>query len=117
MESYTTSIEKLISKVEDYSKVSIELCKYNAIYKSANIISSIVLRVILVIAFVLFSIFLNIGVAIFIGDYLGKFYYGFFIVAGFYMVIAILFILFQDKWIKNPVCNFIIRKTLKDADL
>ncbi len=90
-----------------------ELCKYNAVYKSANILSSLALRLILAVIFVLFSLFLNIALALLIGEYLEKFYYGFFIMAGFYVIVAVLFVIFQEELIKNPVCNFIIRKTLK----
>ena len=43
-----------------------------------------------------------------IGEYLGQFYYGFFIMAGFYVLLGFIFILFQQELIKNPVCNFLI---------
>jgi len=64
--------------------------------------------------FVLFSLFLNIGIAILIGEYLGKLYFGFFIMAGFYLAVGFLFIVFQQEWIKNPVSNFMIRKILNN---
>ena len=112
MENCTESIEKLVSKAKIYGKTSIELCTYNTIYKSANILSSLAVRFVLITVFLLFSLFLNIGIALFLGEYFGAFYYGFFIIAGFYVVMAILFLIFQDELIKKPVCNFIIRKTL-----
>jgi hypothetical protein len=113
MENTAKSIEMLISKAEIYGKTSMELCKYDTIYKSANIISSLAVRLVVSIVFILFSLFLNIGLALMLGEYLGESYYGFFIMAGFYILMTILFLVFQDKWIKKPVCNFIIRKTLK----
>ena len=47
-----------------------------------------------------------------IGEYLGQFYYGFFIIAGFYVRIGFVFSVFQQELIKNPVCNFFIKKIL-----
>jgi|UPI00048397D9 hypothetical protein len=117
MENCTESIEKLFSKAEIYSKTTFEICKYNTLYRSADVISSIAVRVILISVFVLFSLFLNIGIALMIGAYFGQSYYGFFIMAGFYVLIGLLFILFQKELIKNPVSNFIIKKILnKNSD-
>ncbi len=113
MENCSQSIEKLISKAEIYSKTTFEICKYNTVYKSADLFSSMVVRMVLLSVFVLFSLFLNIGIAILIGEYFGELYFGFFIMAGFYMLVGFFFILFQKQWIKNPVSNFIINKILK----
>jgi hypothetical protein len=112
MEDCSESIEKLISKAETYSKTTFEICKYNTIYRSADLFSSIAVRLVLLGVFVLFSLFLNIGIALLIGEYLGQFYYGFFIMAVFYLIVGFIFILFQQVLIKNPVCNFMIKKIL-----
>ena len=116
MENCASSIEKLLEKVEVYSKTSMELCKYNMIYKSTAIISALLAKLVLGIIFILFFLFLNIGLSLLVGDFFGKSYYGFFIIAGFYMVLVFLFKLFQNQLIKKPVSNYIIRKTLKDNE-
>ena len=117
MENCSESIEKLISKAEVYSKTTLEICKYNTIYRSADILSSMAVRIVLMAIFVLFSLFLNIGIALMVGEYLGRFYYGFFVMAGFYILVGFVFILFQQELIKNPVSNFLIRKILnKNGD-
>jgi hypothetical protein len=112
MENCSESLEKLISKAEIYSKTTLEICKYNTIYRSADLLSSIAVRLVLISIFVLFSLFLNIGFALMIGEYLGQIYLGFFVMAGFYVIIGFLFLLFQQELIKNPICNFIIKKIL-----
>ena len=113
MENCMTTLEKLFEKTEIYVKTSIELYKLEAVYKSANIISSITVKLIMAIVFVLFFLFLNIGMALLIGKYFGEWHYGFFAMALFYMLIAGIILLFQNELIKNPTCNFIIRKTIK----
>ncbi|KAB1157722.1 hypothetical protein [Flavobacterium luteum] len=112
MKNYTNELEKLFTLIESYSKTSIKLYKYTTVYKSANILSSLSVKFVLALLFLFFFFFLNIGIAIYLGEYLHKIYYGFFIVAGFYILIALLFLVFKDALIKTPVCNFIISATL-----
>ena len=55
----------------------------------------------------------NIGLALWIGEVLGYSYCGFFVVAAFYLLLALLIYWFRNQWIKNPVSNFIISQSLK----
>jgi hypothetical protein len=113
MENGTTTLETLFEKSANYVKTSFELYKLEAVYKSANIVSSIAVRLIVFWVVVLFSLFLNIGMTLLLGEWFGKLYYGFFAMAFIYIILAGLFLLFQDQLIKNPICNFIIRKMIK----
>jgi hypothetical protein len=106
----TTTIEKLIEKAEIYSKTTLELCKYEAVYKSADIFSNLAVKLAITTIVVIFLLFANIGLAIYLGNYLGEIYYGFFIISFGYLCIGIVLYLFKDKWIKTPVSNFIINK-------
>ena len=114
MENNTSPIEKLIEKVETYAKTSLELGKYNAIYKSADIFSTLAARLAITIMVVVFSFLINIGLALWIGEMLGNSYYGFFVIALFYLVLALVLYAFRKVWIKTPVSNFIINRTLKE---
>jgi hypothetical protein len=113
MENSTTTLETLFEKTVVYAKTSFELYKLEAIYNAANLLSSMAVRLIVFLVVVLFSLFLNIGMALLLGEWLGKFYYGFFAMAFIYIILTGLFILLQDQLIKNPICNFIIRKMIK----
>jgi hypothetical protein len=113
MNDNQTPIEALFEKAEDYSKTTLELFKLNAIDKTAEIVSSLAVRLAILLAVVLFVLVLNIGVALWIGELLGKTYYGFFVVAGIYALITILLYLFRNRWIRYPVSNAIITQMLK----
>jgi hypothetical protein len=113
MNNNTTPIESLIERAEDYSKTTIELFKLNAIDKSADVVSSLATQLAIFTAVVLFTLTINIGIALWIGELLGKAYYGFFIVGGFYTIIALLLHTFREQWIKTPVSNSIITHMLK----
>ena len=106
----TTTIEKLIEKAGVYSKTTLQLCKYEAVHKSADIFSSLAVKLAITIVVVMFLLFVNIGLALCLGNYLGEVYYGFVIVGFSYLFIAILLYVFKDEWIKTPVSNFIISK-------
>jgi O-antigen/teichoic acid export membrane protein len=112
MEKTATPVEKLIEKAEIYSKTSLELLKYNSVYKSADIFSTLATKLAIAIAFAVFCMLINVGLSLWIGNILGKSYYGFFIIAIVYLLIAILIYYFRYKWIKKPVSNFIIKKLL-----
>ena len=114
MKNYTDELERLFTLVERYSKTSLRLFKYTTVYKSANILSLLSVKLVLAVILLFFFFFLNIGIAFYIGEYFNKFYYGFFLVASFYIIIALLFLAFKDALVKTPVSNYIIRVTLSD---
>jgi hypothetical protein len=110
MENNATTIEKLIEKAEIYSKTTLELCKSEALYKSADLFSNLAVKLAITIVVVVFLLFINIGLAFYLGEYLGKICYGFFLIGISYLLIGIILYIFKDEWIKNPVSNFIISK-------
>ena len=113
MENGTKTLETLFEKTTAYVKTSFELYKLEVVYSLASIISSIAVRLIVFSVVVLFSLFLNIGMALLLGEWLGKLYYGFFAVSLIYIILMVLFLVFQEQLIKNPICSFIIRKMIK----
>jgi len=66
-----------------------------------------------IVIFSLFTLVFNIGIALYLGELLGKMYYGFFIVAAFYLIGGIVFHLFMHKWIKKPLSELINKQALK----
>jgi hypothetical protein len=117
MENSTTTIEKLIEKSEIYAKTTLELCKYEAVYKSADIFSNLAVKMAISLVVVLFLLLVNVGLALCVGQYLGEIYYGFFVVAFGYFCIAILLYIFREEWVKTPVSNFIINKMKNESVL
>lgn len=117
MEQTTPTIETLFEKAEAYTKTSIELAKLQAIDKAADLSSSLLSRMMIGGVLGMFLLLVNIGLSFFIGDLLGKIHHGFFIVAVFYLLVAVLLFVFKEKWIKTPISNLIIVKMLKNKTL
>jgi len=113
MENTTNLIETLIVRVTDYGKTSLELAKLKAIDKTSDVISSIIPHSVVLLIIASFILFFNLGIAFWLGEILGKIYFGFFVVAAFYVVIGIFFRVFFYKWLKKIIGNYIIKHALK----
>lgn len=109
MEPQTNLIEPLMERVEAYGKTSLELLKLKTLAKTADVTSSLLSRLLFILLVTLFVFTLNIGVALWIGELLGKNYYGFFIVAGFYALVSVIVITVHPS-IKKSVNNTIIKQ-------
>lgn len=114
MDEKTSFIDPLFEKVEAYGKSSFELFKLKALDKTASIVAKLVSRAIVILFLVLFILTLNIGIALWLGDMLGKSYYGFFCVAGFYALVIIILYAFMGKYIQRKVNQVIISQILND---
>jgi hypothetical protein len=112
MNNKEASITNLLEAAEDYGKTTIELLKLNTIDKSANIASAFVVQFIIFMVAIMAVVAANIGLALWIGFLLGRVYYGFFIVAGFYFLLVLLIFILR-KYIKEPVRNNIIKFMLQ----
>jgi len=113
MDEQSGLIESLIEKGEQYGKTTLELLKLKTLDKSADVVSNLVSWLIVFIFAVLFFLILNIGVALWLGELLGKSYYGFFVVSGFYALLALIFGIFRKQIVKDPVNNSIITQVLE----
>jgi hypothetical protein len=113
MDEKADLFETLIDRATDYGKTSFELVKLKALDKSTDIVSSIVPGTILILLVSTFFLFLNLGIALWLGEVLGKMFYGFFVVAGFYVLVSLIIHFFLNKWIKRVVGDYFIKRMLK----
>lgn len=111
MEEKSNLIESLTERIESYGKVSIELNKQRAILKTADIVSSAGSRGLAYMFFLIFLAMATIAVSLWLGELLGKTYYGFLCVAGFYGIIGTLLYFAFHNLIKTKISNLIISKT------
>ncbi len=103
----------LLDKAIEFAKTGIELLKLRAIDKIAEAISSVLARI--AAAVILFTGLMigSIGAALWLGELLGKSWYGFFIVAGFYFLLGLVMYFLLRKSIKTSINNFLIKKVMK----
>lgn len=113
MEDNTKSIESLLERAVDYGKTSYEIVKLKTLDKTSDVVSTIIPHSIVFVLFASFMLFINFGLAMWLGEVLGKTYFGFLVVAGFYMITGLIIHFFFHKGIKNLVWNYIVKQMLK----
>lgn len=111
MEANLNFIEPLIERAEQYGKTSFEVLKLKSIDKAADVIATLISRLLLTIVLSIFLFTLNVAIALWIGDYFGKYYYGFLIVTLFYGLCGII-LLFTHPSIKARLNSSIITQML-----
>lgn len=113
MSNQDSLIESLYERVEVYAKTTYELSKLKLLKTTIVVVPSLVSRLVVILMITLFTLVFNIGIAFYLGELLGKVYYGFFIVAAFYLVAGIVLHFFLHHWIKKPISNLIIKQALQ----
>jgi len=113
METRADLFESLVDKAEDYGRTTYELSKLKTLETITVVVTSLVTRLIVFCTISLFMLVFSLGVALLLGDLLGKLYYGFFIVAAFYLLAAMIMKFFLHNWIKKPISELIIVKALQ----
>jgi hypothetical protein len=113
MEEKTNLLGSLLDVATDYGETSIELIKLKILDKTTDIVSSLLPLSIVIVFFLSFLLFVNLGLAFWLGDILGKTFYGFLVVAGCYIIAAIFIRIFLHKWIKRFVGDYMVKRLLK----
>lgn len=113
MEEHQTDIDNLLSDAGDYIETRTTLWKYKAIESLSDVSGELVSGLAMIVFTSFVVILFSIGVALLVGDWIGKSYYGFFIIGGIYAVIALIIYARRGDWLKEPFSNMLIRKILK----
>jgi hypothetical protein len=80
--------------------------------KTSTVASSVAAGLALFVVFFIFFIVFNIGLALLIGDLIGKAYAGFLILAAVYAIAGFIIFSKRDKIFKSPISGLLIRKFL-----
>jgi len=112
MEGKPTNVEELFQKIREYADVRLNLFKLKSINKFAGFMSLSITLIILIVIFSTILLCITIGAALLIGEWVGKIYYGFFIVGGIYLIIGLVIFSMRDKLIKTKVSNKLIKELI-----
>jgi len=116
METKVTKTEKLFEQIEKYAKTSLEILELKLVAKSADVFSLLTSGIVVIVVVTIFCFIVSIGLSYYIGQFFIYEYYGFFIVALFYLLVLILLYLNKFKWIKEHFKNLIISLLLEQKD-
>lgn len=110
MENNPTSVEVLFNKLKDYIETTVDLFKLKGINKVSGLLSTIIVSVILILLLFLMLFCISIGLALLIGMWLGHAFWGFFIMAGIYIIIGLVMYKSKNKLLKEPISNKLIKE-------
>lgn len=113
MEENTNMFETLLEKATDYGKTSLDLAKLKALGKTAEVVSSLLPLLVVLVIFSTCLLFLSLGLAFWLGEVLGKIYFGFIVVASIYALATIIIHFFMHDWIKKMISDRLIKQVLK----
>jgi hypothetical protein len=113
MEDNKKLIESLLERTAEYGKASFELVKLKALDKTSDAVSSLIPHSVVLVLVTVFMLFLNLGLAFWLGEILGRTFYGFFIVAAFYGIAAIVIHFFMHERLKRIIGDYFIKHVLK----
>jgi hypothetical protein len=116
IESEKTHVENLLTHTREYINTKIDIIKLTAVDKGSSAISSAAVYLGLAVISLFFLMMLSIGAALAISAALDSSYAGFLIVAGIYLLLGILLYVMQDKWVKTPIVNAIIKSFFREGD-
>ena len=116
MENEKSKVDQLIEHAEEYFQTRQELSKMIAAEKSSSILSAVVANLVILSVFLLVFIFASIALAYGISQYFGQAFAGFLVVAILYLVIGIILYVNQDKWLKTPMANAVIKNFFQSQD-
>ncbi len=109
-------IENLVGNIKAYVETRIDLVLLNAQDKLTDILSSIAVVVVLALFSVFAVLFLSLGAAWWINQRLDNSFIGFFCIAGFYILLAIIVYVIKDKYIRLPIINSLLKKINLNED-
>lgn len=107
-------VEMLYEKAEQYAKTTLEVYRLKTIDKVTDVFASVASRFAILAVLALFFVLLTVGMALFLGEVLGKNYYGFFALALFYGLMAIVLIKNRKKWLDDKLNNYLINEIFKE---
>ncbi len=111
METNTNLMEPLLESAEAYGNTSMEIIKLKTLDKTAAVTTSLITGslITIIVSFIVFTI--NIAIALWLGELLGKTYYGFLVIAACYALAGVILLLIHP-FVKSRVSNAVIRQLL-----
>lgn len=114
--SKTPRTDNLMGNLMGYLDTRIDLVRLEAQEKAKTAFVGTVHGVTLGLIGLLFFVFLNLFVALLLNDVLDSPYWGFGIVAGFYLVLLIIFVVGIDKKLFQGLADKLLNNTIYKSD-
>ncbi|MBS1914736.1 MAG: phage holin family protein [Bacteroidetes bacterium] len=116
MQDTFTKIEELAGHIKEYVDNRVASAKLNTAEKTSTIVANIIARLVVMVIAIFFILFLSISAALALGKLTGENYWGYLIISGVYLLIALMVWAGREKLLRLPVMNAMLRKLFNDEN-
>ena len=109
-------LSALIDKIKHFIELQTDYLKLSAVEKMVRLLSLTVCFLVGLILVLPVIFFASLALACFLSSLIDSLIGGFCIVAGFYLLLLVLFYVFRKPLVMRPVCRMLVNIFLKDHD-
>lgn len=100
------TIGQLVDTLKHYAGLQKEYVRLSAVEKTVRVLTAIAMTAIIGILLVFIFVFLSFALAFALAPMMGQ-VPAFAVVAGIYLIILLLFLIFRKRWIERPLVQFL----------
>jgi hypothetical protein len=112
-----TSLDLIINKVSNYFNTSINLMKLKFIQTSTDMLANFIAYFVFILLLLISILFASIAFASWLNDIYHSHFAGYAVVSIGYLLLSMIAFLARNVWIKTPIQNTIIRKSILSIEL
>jgi hypothetical protein len=101
---------------QEYLDTQVRLLKVQAAEKVSTLLATIISSIILSLFLLLFLLFASVGLAQVLGDWIGRSFAGYLIVAAIYLITGLIVYKNKEGMLRRPILNAIIKQLFADKN-
>lgn len=116
MEKTFERAEELAGHVKEYVNTRLRSVKLSAAEKTSKIAANLIALTITMAIMLFFMVFASIALAFVLAEWTGKLYWGFLIVAGLYLLFAVIIWMAKERLLQLPIMNSLLQQFYSEED-
>ena len=116
MEEQEVDPQNIIEKIKEYIHIRTELSVLSAVDKGSQLFANLLTDGLVLILMVLGGLFGSFALGFYLSEVLNNTYAGFLIVAGIYLLVAVILNSIKEKYLEKRIINMVIEKFFKDRN-
>jgi len=116
MEEQEVDPQNIIEKIKEYIHIRTELSLLSSVDKGSQLFANLLTGGLVLILMVLGGLFGSFALGFYLSEVLNNTYGGFLIVAGIYLLLAVILNSIKEKYMEKQIINMVIKKFFKDRN-
>jgi hypothetical protein len=116
MEKAFARAEELAGNIKEYVNNRLRMVKLSAAEKASKVAANFIALTITMVIMLFFIVFASLALAFVLGEWTGKLYWGFLIVAGLYLLFAAIIWIAKAKLLQLPIMNSLLQQLYSEEE-